>query len=96
MSDRLIAQSTYYAVFVVLIVLTLVTVGISFLELGQWHRLAGLTIATCKAVLVVLFFMHALYSSRLTWVVIAAALFWLAILIGLSMADYLTRMWLVY
>jgi cytochrome c oxidase subunit IV len=96
MSERILGQPTYYAVFVALIILTFVTVGVSFLPLGQWHTIAGLAIATCKALLVVLFFMHVLYSSRLTWVVILVSLFWLAVMIGLTMSDYLTRQWLAY
>jgi cytochrome c oxidase subunit IV len=96
MSEQVIQPRTYCSVFVMLIALTLLTVGISFLPLGALHTVTGLTIATIKAVLVVLFFMHALHSSRLTWLVIASALFWLAILIGFTMSDYLTRSRLVY
>ncbi len=90
------SRNTYFLVFAILISLTLITVGFSFLDLGQWHTPLGLTIATCKAVLVALFFMHLLHSNRLTWVVLAAALFWLGILMVLTLADYLTRSWLTY
>lgn len=96
MSGRAISPSTYYQVFGTLIVLTFLTIGISFLELGKWHMVAGLTIAVCKAVLVALFFMHLLASSRLTWVVVGGALFWLGILLTLTLADYLTRHWLAF
>jgi cytochrome c oxidase subunit 4 len=96
MSERVLSRPTYFLVFAILISLTLLTVGISFLDLGRWHAPAGLTIATCKAVLVALFFMHLLHSHRLTWVVVAGALFWLGILMVLTMADYLTRSWLAY
>jgi cytochrome c oxidase subunit 4 len=96
MSQRIITPATYYAVFAALIALTCLTVGLSFYDLGQWHAAAGLGIATSKALLVALFFMHVLYSSRLTWLVILCALFWLAMLIGLTLADYLTRHWLAY
>jgi cytochrome c oxidase subunit 4 len=51
----------------------------------------GLVIATCKATLVVLFFMHVLYSSRLTWIVIVVAVFWLGLLMVLTFCDYLSR-----
>ena len=61
-----------------------------------WHTAFGLAIATAKAVLVALFFMHVLYGPRLTRVVIVGALLWLAILIGLTLSDYLTRSWLAY
>ncbi len=83
-------------VFVALILLTMLTVGASFLELGMWHTVAGLAIACCKALLVALFFMHVLYSSRLTWLMILAGVFWLGILMSFTLADYLTRHWLAY
>jgi cytochrome c oxidase subunit IV len=88
--------ATYYLVFAALIVLTVLTVGLSFLELGVWHLAVGIAIGVIKALLVVLFFMHVLYSSRLTWIMIIAGLFWTAILIGGVVSDYLTRSWLIY
>ena len=73
-----------------LLLLTLLTVGISFLPLaGHWHIAAGLGIAVLKGGLVVLFFMHALHSPKLTWAVILVAAFWLLILIALTLCDYL-------
>jgi cytochrome c oxidase subunit IV len=96
MSERALPPSTYYTVFATLIGLTFLTIGISFLELGQWHTVAGLIIAACKAVLVVLFFMHLLSSSRLTWIVGGGALFWLGILMAFTLADHLTRHWSAY
>ena len=76
----------------VLIALTILTVGVSFFPVhGVWRIVIGLTIAFCKASLVVLFFMHALYSNRVTWSVIAVACFWLGILLVLTFSDYLTR-----
>jgi caa(3)-type oxidase subunit IV len=67
-------------------------VGISFLPLpGILHIVFGLSIGACKASLVVLFFMHALVSSRVTWAVIAAACFWMGILLVLTLGDYFTR-----
>jgi cytochrome c oxidase subunit 4 len=92
----LITPRTYLAVFVALIVLTVATVGLSLLELGPWHLVAGICIGVVKAVLVILFFMHVLHSDRLTWLVIAAGFFWLALLIGGTIADYLSRPWLSY
>jgi cytochrome c oxidase subunit 4 len=96
MSERILSPVVYYVVFVALILLTVLTVGASLVELGVWHTVAGLVIACCKALLVALFFMHVLYSSRLTWLVILASLFWLGILMSLTLADYLTRHWLAY
>jgi cytochrome c oxidase subunit 4 len=75
-----------------LVLLTALTVSVSFLPLeGGWHLAAGLSIGLAKATLVVLFFMHALHSSRMTWVVIAAACFWLGLLLVLTLADYVSR-----
>ena len=97
MSDRVVPQSAYYGVFAALVALTLLTVGGSFIPLSEgWHTAFGLAIATAKAILVALFFMHVLYGPRLTRVVIVGALLWLAILIGLTLSDYLTRDWLAY
>ena len=94
--DEPISSVAYYLrVFTALIALTALTVGLSFVELGPWHLVLGLIIATTKAVLVALFFMHVIHSARLTWIVIAASLLFLMILLGLTMADYLTRAWSV-
>jgi cytochrome c oxidase subunit IV len=86
----------YWIVFGTLLVLTLATVLVAGAPLGAWHAPVALAIAAVKATLVALFFMHALHSTRLTWVVIAAAIFWLAIMISLTLADYLTRGWTSY
>jgi cytochrome c oxidase subunit 4 len=96
MSEHVTQQRVYYAVFTGLIALTTLTVWLSFLELGPWHAPVGLAIATCKASLVALFFMHVLSSGRLVWIMLGAGLFWLAILVSLTMTDYLTRPWLAY
>ena len=91
---HVVPVSVYYRVFAVLLLLTAVTVAVSFTDLGDGNAIIALTIAMVKALLVVLFFMHIRYSNRLTWVVIAAGVFWLAVLITLTMGDELTRGWL--
>lgn len=92
MTRHPIAPGTYYRVFALLIGLTFLTVGVSFLHLGgAWHLAAGLAIAVVKAALVVLFFMHVLHSTRLTWVVVASGFFWLGIMLVLTLTDYLSR-----
>lgn len=93
---RLIEPGTYYLVFAALIVVTVVTVLTSFLELGRWHLLVGLLFGTVKAVLVALFFMHLVHSSRVVWLIVAASLFWLGILHVLTLSDYWTRIWQTY
>jgi cytochrome c oxidase subunit 4 len=96
MPDHVVHPRTYWVVFFLLIALTALTIAISFMELGPWHSAIGLMIATGKAALVALFFMHLWYGGRLNWIVLAAALFWLGILLALTMTDYLTRAWLTF
>jgi cytochrome c oxidase subunit IV len=94
MSEHIVPRKTYFAVFAALIVLTATTTAVSFLDLGPWNTVVALGIAFLKATLVVLFFMHVKYSPRLTQVTIAGGLFWLAILIVLTLSDFMTRGWL--
>ena len=92
MSQRTIPPRTYVVVCALLVLLTVLTVAVSFLRLSTaWHFAFGLAIAACKAALVVLFFMHALVSDRLTWAVIAVVGFWVVVLFVLTFADYLSR-----
>ncbi len=95
-SEKHLHVGHYLVVFVALIVLTALTVALSFVELHSWHLIVGLLIATAKATLVGLFFMHMLDSGRLVWLAVGAGLFWICILIGLTLTDYLTRHLLVY
>jgi cytochrome c oxidase subunit 4 len=86
----------YLAVFAALAVGTLLTWWVSTIELGMWNTPIALIIATVKAVLVILFFMHVIHSTRLTWVVIVGSFLWLGVLFVLTFADYLTRIWKIY
>ena len=82
-------------IFLALIVGTLVTAWVAFYDFpGPLNAVIALTIACVKAALVVLFFMHLRYSARLTWVILGAAIFWLAIMFALTFSDYSTRNWL--
>ncbi|MFB3854822.1 MAG: cytochrome C oxidase subunit IV family protein [Vicinamibacterales bacterium] len=83
----------YYAVFAALLVMTGLTVLVAYFNLGLLNPLVALSIAVFKATLVVLYFMHARYSPKLVWVVAVASVFWLGILLVLSLSDYLTRGW---
>jgi len=96
MSESITAQSTYLLVYLGLVTLTVISVAASFLPLGLWHAAVGLSIATVKGLLVALFFMHLLHSTRLSWAVALGGLFWLGILLSLTLTDYLTRGWLAY
>src|SRR5712691_5443289 len=93
MSDYIVPTRTYYAVFALLLACTYLTWQVAFFDLGAMNTIAALTIAVFKAVIVVLFFMHVKYSTRLTWLVVIGAVFWLGILLALMFADYLTRAW---
>ena len=92
--QHVISTNIYVGIWAVLMVLTATTVFASFIELGDWNIVLALTIATIKATLVVLFFMHLYYSTKLTKVAMIAAIFFLFLLLALSMTDYLTRGWL--
>lgn len=91
MSESITPTRTYYTVFAALIALTILTVAVSFLELGAWHTTVGVLIGVVKATLVGLFFMHLLHSSRLSWLAVLAGLFWMGILMLLTLSDYLSR-----
>jgi cytochrome c oxidase subunit IV len=91
MSGHISPKSTYYTIFGALMVLTAVTVAVAFVNLGSFNFPVALAIALTKATLVILFFMHVKYSSRLTQLFVGMAFFFLAILFGLTMTDYLSR-----
>lgn len=91
MSGHVSPKSLYYSIFGALMVLTAITVFAAFVNLGPMNAPIALGIATFKATLVVLFFMHVKYSSRLTKLVVATSLFFLAILLGEMMMDYASR-----
>jgi cytochrome c oxidase subunit IV len=93
MSEHVVPTRIYYTIFGILMLCTYLTVQIAFFDLGIFNTVAALTIAVLKATLVVLFFMHVKYSTRLTWAVVIASLFWLAILLTLTLSDYTTRVW---
>jgi cytochrome c oxidase subunit 4 len=93
MSAHVLPKSIYYAIFGALMVLTAATVGVAFVNLGSFNFPVAIAIAITKATLVVLFFMHVKYSSRLTKMVVAIAIFVLLVMLGLTRTDYLTRDW---
>ncbi len=91
MTGKIVPRTIYYRVGLALLALLLLTVAIAFINLGQFNIVVALTIAIVKAVLVVLYFMHVRYSSRIMWVFASAGFFWLLILFVLTMSDFLTR-----
>jgi cytochrome c oxidase subunit 4 len=94
MKDHIVPVRTYVVIFLALIVLTWVTTAIAFIDLGPFNVYVALTIAVIKATLVVLFFMHVKYSERVTKIYVAAGFFWLIIMIGMVLIDYISRTWL--
>ena len=83
----------YVTVFGTLMVLTTITVAAAFTNLGSFNFPVALAIAITKATVVILFFMHVKYSSKLTKFVVASCLFFLFCLFGLTFTDYLSRGW---
>ena len=80
-------------IFGALMVGTILTVVVAKFDLGPLNNIVMLSVACAKALLVVLYFMHVRWSTRLTWVVASSGFFWLIILFTLTMADYMTRGW---
>ena len=95
MSEHIVQPRIYIVIFLALMLGTGLTVFAAFHDFpGPLNAVVALTIAGVKATLVVLYFMHVRYSSRLIWLVIGSALFWLAIMFALTISDYWTRTWL--
>ena len=88
------SQGFYLAIGAALLVLTATTVAAAFVNLGPFNPVIALLIATIKATLVIIFFMHVKGASeKLTGAIVVSGFFFLAILIALSLADYMTRSW---
>lgn len=96
MSAHVVSKRIYYTIFAALMVLTFITVWVSSLDLGPMNTVVALAIAGIKATLVVLFFMHVKYGTRLTKLAVIGGLYWLMILMALTLSDYLTRSWRTY
>jgi cytochrome c oxidase subunit IV len=95
MSEHIVYPRVYIMIFLALLAGTGLTAYVAYFNFpGPLNAVMAMTIAVIKATLVVLFFMHVRYSPRLVALVIAAALFWMAILFALTISDYSTRAWL--
>jgi cytochrome c oxidase subunit IV len=88
---HIVPKRIYFAVFFALIVLTWVTTYVSTLDLGRWNIFVALAIAIFKASLVVMFFMHVWYGTRMTKMIVTASIFWLILLLFFAMTDIWTR-----
>lgn len=89
--DHVVPIPVYLGVFAILMVGTALTVWAARIDLGPWNIVLAMSIALIKAAFVVLYFMHLKHSHRLNWVFGAAAIFWLFLLIGITMADVASR-----
>ena len=87
------SRRSYFAIFAILMICTYLTWQVAYFDLGPLNTVVALAIAVFKAVLVILFFMHVRHGSRLTGVVVLAGVFWLALMLIVTMSDYLTRGW---
>jgi cytochrome c oxidase subunit 4 len=94
MSGHVAPKSLYYLIFLALMLGTGLTVLVAKFDLGPLNNIVMLTVACAKAMLVILYFMHLRWGSRLTWVVAGSGFFWLLILFSITMADYMSRGWI--
>ena len=92
-SHHVVSPGIYIIDGSILLVLTGVTVWASYQEWGNFNAVAALAIAVVKAMIVVLFFMHVKYSSKLTKLTVFCGLFTFLALVGMTLADYFTRAW---
>ncbi len=93
MSEHTISSKTYYGIWILLLILTGLTAWIATVDLGPLNTIVAIAIATVKATVVVLFFMHVKYASdKMTKVVIVSAIFWMMLLLLLSLTDYTWRL----
>ena len=97
MSEHIVSPKLYLLIFTALMVLTLTTIYAATVDLNEHFAglnvIVALVIATCKAILVVLFFMHAYYSSKRTQLIIIMGVFWLATMLFMTLGDYGSRAW---
>jgi cytochrome c oxidase subunit IV len=96
MPEHLVTKRVYYAVFTTLIALTGITVAVAYIDLGPINAVAAIVIACFKAMIVVLYFMHVKFGTRLVKLTVIAGLYWMGILMTLTLSDYLTRGWGTY
>ena len=94
MGEARVSIRTYLIVYVLLLILMILTTGLAYVDLTPWSSAVAMAIAGAKAVLVILYFMHLRTSSRMTWVFAGLGLYFVGILILLTMNDVRTRAWL--
>ena len=91
-SEHIVSAKLYWLIWLILIIATVVTALVARIDLGPFNTVVALTIATAKASIVVLIFMHVKYTSeKMTKAILIAAVFWLLLLLTLSLTDYSSR-----
>ena len=90
---HIVSPRVYLTIFIALLLCTGLTVGASYIEMYSWNAVVAIAIGVFKATLVVLYFMHVKYSSKLTKLTVGAGVFTFLILVGMSLSDYFTRAW---
>lgn len=90
---HIVQPSMYATILGALLVFTVLTYYVAFIDLGPLSNFVAMGIAVTKATLVILFFMHVFYSTRLLWVVVAGSFGWLALMLLITLGDYVTRHW---
>jgi cytochrome c oxidase subunit IV len=90
---HIVSPRMYLLIFGALLLGTAITVGVSYIDLGAWNPVIALAIACTKAVLVILFFMHIKYSSRVMKLTVASGFFTFLVLITMTLSDYISRAW---
>jgi cytochrome c oxidase subunit IV len=92
-AHHIVGPRVYLRILLALLVLTATTTSVAFLDLGIWNPVVALAIGCIKAVLVILFFMHIRYSSKLMMLTVASGFFTFIVLITMTLTDYLSRAW---
>lgn len=90
---HIVTPFQYMLVFATLLVFTGITVGAAYVELGVFNPIVALAIASFKAVVVILFFMHVKYQSRLIKITVGCGFFTFIVLITMTLSDYISRAW---
>jgi len=96
MSEHIVTKRQYAVVFLILMILTLTTTWASYFDLGKLNVVVALVIATIKGSLVVLFFMHVYWQTKLTKIVVVSGVAWMSLLLWLTLTDIVTRGWLPF
>jgi len=96
MTEHIVTKKQYALIFAILMLLTLITTAIGMIDLGRLNVVVALVIATIKALLVVLFFMHIYWSSKLNKLVVVSGVAWLALMLWLTLTDVFSRGWLPF